>query len=48
MSKPTVIVTSKQSFELTSASVQRNVVAHGFGVLHVHDVKATLAKKGTE
>jgi uncharacterized protein (DUF302 family) len=40
------IVETKKSFDQASADLQAAVQAHGFGVLHVHDLGATLRNKG--
>lgn len=40
------VVHSGKTFEEASAELQRAVVRHGFGVLHVHDLGATLRGKG--
>ncbi len=39
-------VTSRWPFEEAVAAVQEGARRQGFGVLHVHDVQATLAAKG--
>lgn len=39
-------VTSDKSFEQASADLDAAVKRHGFGVLHVHDLGATLRSKG--
>ncbi|MDA8228614.1 MAG: DUF302 domain-containing protein [Desulfitobacterium hafniense] len=39
-------VTTDNSFEETVTAVEVQTQAHGFKVLHVHDVQATLAEKG--
>jgi uncharacterized protein (DUF302 family) len=41
-----VIVDSNKSMEQACRSLEDAVVAHGFGVLHVHDIRQSLAKKG--
>ena len=40
------IVDSPKSFAESAADLQAAVVRHGFGVLHVHDLGATLRGKG--
>lgn len=40
------IVESDKSFEQASADLEAAVKRHGFGVLHVHDLGATLRSKG--
>jgi uncharacterized protein (DUF302 family) len=40
------IVETQKSFDQASADLQAAVQAHGFGVLHVHDLGATLRNKG--
>jgi len=40
------IVASGKSFEQASADLDAAVKRHGFGVLHVHDIGATLRSKG--
>jgi uncharacterized protein (DUF302 family) len=40
------IVETAKSFELASADLEAAVKRHGFGVLHVHDLGATLRSKG--
>ena len=42
------IVASDKSFEQASADLEAAVKRHGFGVLHVHDLGATLRGKGLE
>ena len=39
-------VTSDKSFEQASSDLDAAVKQHGFGVLHVHDLGATLRSKG--
>jgi uncharacterized protein (DUF302 family) len=39
-------VTSHKTFEQASADLDAAVKRHGFGVLHVHDLGATLRSKG--
>jgi len=40
------IVETGKSFEQAAADLDAAVKAHGFGVLHVHDLGATLRSKG--
>jgi uncharacterized protein (DUF302 family) len=40
------IVDSAKSFEQTAGDLEQAVSRHGFGVLHVHDLGATLRNKG--
>jgi len=40
------IVESEKSFDQASADLEAAVKRHGYGVLHVHDVGATLRGKG--
>jgi uncharacterized protein (DUF302 family) len=40
------IVESKKSFSQAVTALELAVVSNGFGVLHVHDLGATLRKKG--
>ena len=40
------IVESEKEFEQAAADLEAAVKRHGFGVLHVHDVGATLRGKG--
>lgn len=40
------IVDSDKSFDQASADLEAAVKGHGFGVLHVHDLGATLRGKG--
>lgn len=40
------IVETEKSFEQASADLEQAVKRHGFGVLHVHDLAATLRSKG--
>lgn len=40
------IVNSGKSFETASDDLQKAVIDHGFGVLHVHDLGNTLRAKG--
>ena len=42
------IVETKKSFEQASNDLDAAVKQHGFGVLHVHDLGATLRSKGIE
>ncbi len=40
------VVDSKKSFTEAAAALEEAVTSHGFGVLHVHDIGATLRTKG--
>jgi len=40
------IVDTDKTVDQAAADLEKAVAAHGFGVLHVHDLRATLAKKG--
>ncbi len=42
------IVESEKDFEQASADLDASVKQNGFGVLHVHDLGATLRSKGVE
>ena len=42
------IVETDKPFERAAADLDAAVVAHGFGVLHVHDLGGTLRSKGIE
>lgn len=42
------IVETTKSFDQASADLEAAVKRHGFGVLHVHDLGATLRSKGIE
>ena len=42
------VLESSKSFEQASEDLDRAVKENGFGVLHVHDLGATLRKKGVE
>jgi len=42
------IVSTQKSVEQASTDLQAAVAAHKFGVLGIHDIKGTLAKKGVE
>jgi len=46
MEKFDYTVETKKSFDDAVAAVETKSREKGFGVLHVHDVKATLAAKG--
>jgi uncharacterized protein (DUF302 family) len=40
------IVTTSKSFETVCQDLQQNVIANKFGVLHIHDLKASMNAKG--
>ncbi len=40
------IVHSKKNIEQAAADLEAAVANHSFGVLHIHDLKATMNKKG--
>lgn len=42
------IVDTEKSVEEASADLQKNVLEAKYGVLHVHDLKETMKKKGVE
>lgn len=42
------IVDTRKSFEQAAADLDAAVKRHGFGVLHVHDLGATLRSKGID
>jgi uncharacterized protein (DUF302 family) len=42
------IVTSSKSVDQASEDLQQAVTDHKFGVLHIHDIKETLNKKGVK
>ena len=42
------IVETSKGFEKAAADLATAVAAHGFGVLHVHDLGATLRSKGID
>ena len=42
------VVDSDKSFEQAASDLEAAVAAHGFGVLHVHDLGATLRSKGVD
>ena len=42
------IVTTKKSVDEAASSLEAAVKKHGFGVLHVYDLKRTLASKGVD
>ena len=42
------IVDSEKSFEQAASDLDEAVKRHGFGVLHVHDLGATLRSKGID
>jgi len=37
---------TKKDFERVCSDLAESVASHGFGVLHVHDIKQSMAKKG--
>jgi uncharacterized protein (DUF302 family) len=41
-----IVVESKKTMEQACRSLEQAVTEHGFGVLHVHDIRQSLAKKG--
>lgn len=41
-----VVVESVKSFEAACRALEAAIADHRFGVLHIHDVRPTLAKKG--
>ena len=40
------IITTKKSVNQAAENLEKAVAAHQFGVLHIHDLKATMNKKG--
>ena len=42
------IIETKKSVALAVSDLQQSVKDHGFGVLHIHNLKETLNKKGVE
>lgn len=42
------IAESEKSFDQAVADLEKAVVKHGFGVLHIHDLGGTLRKKGQD
>lgn len=42
------IVKSNKTIDQASADLQEAVTDHGFGVLHIHNLKETMNKKGVE
>lgn len=42
------IIDTDKTFEQATKDLDSAVVEHGFGVLHIHDLKQTLNKKGVE
>ena len=48
MSEMYYIADSDKTFEQASIDLEASVVSNGFGVLHVHDLGATLRKKGVD
>lgn len=41
-----IVMTTRKPIADACAALERSVAAHGFGILHVHNLGATLAKKG--
>ncbi|MEM7828216.1 MAG: DUF302 domain-containing protein, partial [Candidatus Aenigmatarchaeota archaeon] len=48
MEKFDYTVETQKSFDEAVAAIEAKSKEKGFGVLHIHDVKATLASKGFE
>ena len=48
MSDVYYIVDSDKTFEQASRDLEAAVASNGFGVLHIHDLGATLRKKGVD
>ena len=44
--KNLVIVETSKPFDEACQALEKAVADHGFGVMHVHDLRGTLAKKG--
>ena len=42
------VVDSTKTVDQAAADLEQSVAKHGFGVLHIHDLKATLHSKGIE
>ena len=42
------IVTTEKSIDETAKDLENAVISNQFGVLHIHDLKATMKKKGIE
>ena len=42
------LVETTKSFEQAAADLEAAVIGHGFSVLHVHDIGATLRRKGID
>ena len=42
------VVDTSKAFDRASADLESAVAKHGFGVLHIHDLGATLRSKGIE
>lgn len=42
------IIVTKKSVEQVSKDLEASVVRNKFGVLHIHDLKATMKKKGVD
>lgn len=40
------IVETEKSFDEVSADIEKSVIKHGFGVLHIHNLGSTLRNKG--
>lgn len=43
-----VVMETAKSFDEACQALERAVAEHGFGVLHVHDLRGALAKKGVQ
>lgn len=43
-----VVVETPKAFDEACQALERAVAEHGFGVLHVHDLRTALAKKGVQ
>lgn len=41
-----VVTETSKPFDEACQALEKAVAEHGFGVMHVHDLRATLAKKG--
>ena len=44
--EPVIVIETSKPFAEACRALEDAVPAHGFGIMHVHDVRATLAKKG--